>query len=321
MREGLTMPIYISGSVAYDRIMSFPDKFANHILPDKLHILNVCFLVDDLTEKFGGTAGNIAYSLALLQERPTVMASVGSDFDRYEQWFCELGLDLQKLKRVRDVPCASAYITTDLADNQITAFHPGAMEVATYEDVTDFETEQSLAIVSPGNLEDMQNYPRKYKELGIPYIFDPGQNIPAFSGEQLEEMISGSHILVANDYELSLILEATGLSKDALLARTNTLVTTLGEEGALIEQADVEEIRVAAAKPDQVKDPTGAGDAFRAGFIKGLVQGETLEISAQMGSSCASFCVERSGTQAHSFTPESFWERYASNFGPIRKNQ
>lgn len=309
------MPIYVSGSVAYDRIMSFPDNFANHILPDKLHILNVCFLVDELTEKFGGTAGNIAYSLALLGENPTVLASVGSDFDRYEKWFQELGLDTGGLNKIHDVPCASAYITTDQADNQITAFHPGAMEKSTYEDFTDFETRNSLAVVSPGNLQDMQNYPRKYREMGIPYIFDPGQNIPAFNGEQLEEMIAGSHILIANDYELSLIMQATGLSKVQILQKTDVLVTTLGEDGAVIEQGEAEAIRVAAAKPEQVQDPTGAGDAFRSGLIKGLVQGEDLESAAKMGSTCASFCVECAGTQAHSFTQQAFWERYRASFG------
>ena len=308
------MPLYISGSVAYDRIMSFPDKFANHILPDKIHILNVCFLVNELQEKFGGTAGNIAYSLALLGERPTVLASVGSDFERYERWFRELGLDLQGIQYVSEVPCASAYITTDQADNQITAFHPGAMETSTYQKHTSLETSNSLAIVSPGNLEDMQNYPRRYKELGIPYIFDPGQNIPAFSGAQLEEMISGSRILIANDYELSLIMEATGYDKNQLLEKTGALVTTLGEEGAIIEQANGETRRIPAAKPKQVKDPTGAGDAFRSGLIKGLAQGEDLEVSGKMGATCASFCVECSGTQAHSFYQDSFWERYKTNF-------
>jgi len=309
------MSIYISGSLAYDRIMNFPDKFANHILPDKLHILNVCFLVNELKEKFGGTAGNIAYSLALLGERPTVLASVGSDFDRYEKWFRELGIGLEGVKKVPEVHSASAYITTDLADNQITAFHPGAMDTSTSDDFARFETEDSLAIVSPGNLEDMQSYPRKYKQAGIPYIFDPGQNIPAFTGEQLEEMITGSHILIANDYELSLIMQATGLSKDQLLQKTDALVTTLGEEGSLIEQAERETIRVPAVRAAEVKDPTGAGDAFRAGLIKGLVQGEGLESSAKIGANCASFCVEHVGTQDHSFDQHEFWQRYRANFG------
>ena len=309
------MSIYISGSLAYDRIMNFPDKFANHILPDKLHILNVCFLVNELKEKFGGTAGNIAYSLALLDERPTVLASVGSDFDRYEMWFQELDISLEGVKKVPEVHSASAYITTDLADNQITAFHPGAMDTPTSEDFTSFETKDSLAIVSPGNLEDMQNFPRKYKQTGIPYIFDPGQNIPAFSGQQLEEMITGSKILIANDYELSLIMQETGLQKEELLKRTNALVTTLGEDGSIIEQTDMETIRVPAVRAAEVKDPTGAGDAFRAGLIKGLVQGEGLENSAKIGANCASFCVEHVGTQDHSFDQHEFWQRYRGNFG------
>ncbi len=308
------MPIYISGSMAYDRIMSFPDKFANHILPDKLHILNVCFLVNDLEEKFGGTAGNIAYSLSLLEESPTVLASVGSDFDRYERWFRRMGIDLEGMKKVSDQATASAYITTDRADNQITAFHPGAMEISTHGENTSLETRNSLAIVSPGNLEDMQSYPRKYRELGIPYIFDPGQNIPAFSGEQLLEMITGSEVLIANDYELSLILEAVNMDKEEVLKRTGAIVTTLGEEGSLIERNGAEAVRVPAAKPEVVKDPTGAGDAFRAGLIKGLVQGESLEKSAELGATCASFCVEQMGTQAHSFDLDAFWKRYKQNF-------
>lgn len=222
------MHIYISGSLAFDRIMNFPDKFSNHILPEKIHILNVCFLVQDLKEKFGGTAGNIAYSLALLQEKPTILATAGSDFARYANWLKDLGIDLQAIDIKEEVPTASAYITTDYEDNQITAFNPGAMNYSTYQYQNGFE-EQSIAIVSPGNLEDMQNYPRIYREQGIPYILDPGQNITAFSGEQLLDMINGSKILIANDYEISLITEATNSSKSQLLDKTEYIVTTLGE--------------------------------------------------------------------------------------------
>lgn len=311
------MTIYVSGSIAYDRIMNFPDKFNNHILPDKLHILNVCFLVNDLQEKFGGTAGNIAYSLALLQERPEVLASVGNDFGRYEQWFRELGIKLDSIVKIEDVPTASAYITTDEADNQITAFNPGAMAYPTHHYIQNLDTQGSLAIVAPGNLEDMQVYPSKYREWGIPYIFDPGQNIPAFSGEQLREMISGSSALIANDYELSLILQSTGLSQEALLEMTGLTVTTLGEAGARIEKNDGTDFRISAAQIESPKDPTGAGDAFRAGFIKGLIQNRTLKEAAQMGATSASFCVECFGTQAHSFTLGQFWDRYEASFGPI----
>lgn len=307
------MNIYVSGSIAYDRIMDFPDKFSNHLLPDKLHIINVCFLVNDLEEKFGGTAGNIAYSLSLLQERPIVLASVGSDFDRYKKWMQKYGLSLQGVRLVEDVPTASAYITTDQADNQITVFNPGAMNYSTNGTVPDFETHKSIAIVSPGNLDDMQEYPKIYKKKGIPYIFDPGQNIPAFSVEQLKEMISGSRVLIANEYELNLIMQATGLDQGQLLGLTKAIVTTLGEQGARISENGKEQ-DVPAVKVKNPVDPTGAGDAFRSGFIKGLCMSKDLIDSAKMGSVCASFCVEQMGTQAHYFTLEDFWKRYEETF-------
>ncbi len=306
------MAIYISGSLAYDRIMNFPDKFSNHILPEKIHVLNVCFLVSDLEEKFGGTAGNIAYSLSLLEEKPTILATSGHDFDRYGNWLQEHGISMEKIDTVQEVPTASAYITTDYDDNQITAFNPGAMNYSTYQNNSNLET-QSLAIVSPGNLEDMQHYPAMYKELAIPYIFDPGQNIPAFSGDQLLEMITGSKMLIANDYELSLITESTNCSKKELLERTEYIVTTLGEEGARIDSSkwNAEVPAVGDVKPI---DPTGAGDAFRSGLIKGLCLNKELQEAAKMGATCASFCVEHKGTQEHKFTWEQFWNRHRANF-------
>ena len=306
------MAIYISGSMAYDRIMNFPDRFSNHILPEKIHILNVCFLVNDLEEKFGGTAGNIAYSLSLLEEKPSILATAGSDFDRYADWLKKHGISTEGIERIQDVPTASAYITTDHDDNQITAFNPGAMNYCTYDKNKDLE-KQSIAIVSPGNLEDMQNYPERYKELGIPYIFDPGQNIPAFSGEQLLQMITGSKILIANDYELSLITEATGCSKNELLDKTEYIVTTLGEQGARIDSKDGE-CEIPAVQDVKPLDPTGAGDAFRAGLIKGLCLEKDLEEAAKMGATCASFSVEHKGTQEHEFTLNAFWERFQANF-------
>ncbi|MCF8108400.1 MAG: carbohydrate kinase family protein [Desulfohalobiaceae bacterium] len=303
------MNIYISGSLAYDRIMSFPDRFSNHILPDKLHILNVCFLVNDLSEKFGGTAGNIAYSLGLLEESPVVLATAGSDFERYRQWLEQRNVDLQGVKVVTDQPCASAYITTDQADNQITAFNPGAMNIPTNGEYRSLIQKEGLGIVSPGNLEDMEQYPRIYRELDMPYIFDPGQNIPAFSGEQLKTMIQGSFMLIANDYELSLIMESTGLDTKGLLDLTQTIVTTLGEEGSLIQQKD-QKWRVPALKVQHPLDPTGCGDAFRSGLLKGLSEKRDLAEAARMGATCASFCVEHNGTQEHVFTLPEFWQRH-----------
>ncbi len=303
------MNIYISGSLAYDRIMSFPDRFANHILPEKLHILNVCFLVNDLSEKFGGTAGNIAYSLGLLEESPLLLATAGHDFEGYRQWLEERNVDLQGVKVVTDLPCASAYITTDQADNQITAFNPGAMNIPTNGEHRSLIRKEGLGIVSPGNLEDMEKYPEIYREVGMPYIFDPGQNIPAFSGEQLRTMIQGSFMLIANDYELSLIMESTGLDTKGLLDLTQAIVTTLGEEGSLIQQKD-QKWRVPALKVQHPLDPTGCGDAFRSGLLKGLSEKRDLAEAARMGATCASFCVEHNGTQEHFFTLSEFWRRH-----------
>lgn len=307
------MTVYISGSLAYDRIMNFSDRFANHILPDKLHILNVCFLVNGLEEKFGGTAGNIAYSLALLGESPIILATAGNDFARYQQWLEKNGLPLDGIKLVTDLPTAGAYITTDQADNQITAFNPGAMTVPTYGQFTVQGGGDVLAIVSPGNLEDMQRYPVIYRDLGIPFIFDPGQNTPAFSGEELKEMIRGSAYLVVNDYELSLIEQRTGLEQQDLLQLTEIIVATLGEKGALVISKDGED-KIPAVKVQQALDPTGAGDAFRAGFIKGLILNKDILTAAKMGAVSASFCVECKGTQEHIFTQEAFWARYNQTY-------
>jgi adenosine kinase len=304
------MNIYISGSLAYDRIMSFPDRFANHLLPEKLHILNVCFLVNDLSEKFGGTAGNIAYSLGLLEESPLVLAAAGSDFDGYRRWLEQRHVDLQGVKVVPDLPCASAYITTDQADNQITAFNPGAMNIPTNGEYRSLIHKEGLGIVSPGNLEDMEQYPRIYRSLGMPYILDPGQNIPAFSGEQLRDMISGAFMLIANDYELSLIMESTGLDTPGLLELCTSLITTLGEEGSLVQQKD-QQWRVPSVKVKHPLDPTGCGDAFRSGLLKGLSEKRELVEAARMGATCASFCVEHNGTQEHVFTLPEFWRRHA----------
>lgn len=309
------MPILVSGSLAYDRIMDFPGRFADHILPDKLHILNVCFMVNGLTEKFGGTAGNIAYNLALLGERPLILATAGKDFDSYEHWLRKQGLPLSGVRRIPEEFTASAYITTDLSDNQITGFNPGAMKYRSLYPFDGIEPTETLAIVAPGNLEDMLSYSQLYKERGVPYIFDPGQSIPAWSGDRLVEMLTGAQLLVSNDYELELIMKATGLDKNQILHRTGTVITTLGEHGAMICTRDGE-TRVPAVPVTQVADPTGAGDGFRAGLIKGMVMGKGLELAARLGVTCAAYPVECQGTQEHTFTLEEFWQRYTSHFGP-----
>ncbi len=310
------MQIFISGSLAYDRIMDFPGKFSDHILPDKIHILNVCFTVNSLQEKFGGTAGNIAYGLALLGERPLVLATAGKDFDEYETWLRKNQLSLQGIRRIADEFTAGAYITTDKADNQITEFNPGAMKYPSLFNFDGVARDKAVAIVSPGNLEDMLTYTRTYKEKKIDYIMDPGQSIPALSAEQLIEMLTGSSLLVSNDYELEMIMQASGFNKAQIMERTKAIVTTLGENGSLVCERDQEE-NIPAARTCRVMDPTGAGDAYRAGLIKGLVLEKSLSYAARMGAVCAGFSVECYGTQEHTFSEEEFWVRYQENFGDM----
>lgn len=308
------MKILVSGSLAYDRIMDFPGKFSDHILPDKIHVLNVCFTVNGLQEKFGGTAGNIAYSLALLGEQPVILATAGKDFDRYEAWLQGHQLSLAGIRRVEEPLTAGAYITTDQADNQITGFNPGAMKYPSLFEFDGMDPQKTLAIVAPGNLEDMLTYTRRCKERKIAYIFDPGQSIPALSADQLVEMLTGSRLLVSNDYELEMIMRATGLEKAQLLQRAGGIITTVGEDGSLVCTQD-EEIKIPAARAARVVDPTGAGDAYRAGLIKGLVLGTSLADAARTGGVCASYAVECYGTQEHIFSEEDFWARYEKNFG------
>jgi len=308
------MKILVSGSVAYDRIMDFPGKFADHILPEKIHILNVCFVVDSLKEKFGGTAGNIAYNLALLGEKPLVLAAAGKDFERYEAWLSKHGLPLSGIRYIEEELTAGAYITTDMSGNQITGFNPGAMKYPSLQQFEGLNPRETLAIVAPGNVEDMITYSRSYKQDKIPYIFDPGQQISVLSGEQLVEMVTGSELLISNDYELEMIIQATGLGKDDLLERTKAIISTLGENGSLLRSQE-DEVAIHAAKALQVVDPTGAGDAYRAGLIKGLVMGKELAEAARMGTTCASYAVECYGTQEHSFTNEGFWARHLATFG------
>lgn len=309
------MQILVSGSLAYDRIMDFPGKFADHILPDKIHVLNVCFTVNSLKEKFGGTAGNIAYSLTLMGERPLILAAAGKDFGRYEAWLKGHALSLKGIRRVQEQLTAGAYITTDQADNQITGFNPGAMNYPSLFEFDGIDSEGTLAIIAPGNLEDMLTYTRKCRERNIDYIFDPGQSIPALSGERLVEMLTGCRLLISNDYELEMIMRGTGLEKAQIVACTGGVITTLGEDGARVCTQE-EDVAIPAAPAARVVDPTGAGDAYRAGLIKGLVVGKSLLDAARVGAVSASYAVECHGTQEHTFSDEDFWARYEQSFGP-----
>jgi adenosine kinase len=302
------MHIIISGSLAYDRIMSFPGHFSDHILPDKIHVLNVCFQVNGMKEKYGGTAGNIAYSLALMGERPTISATIGQDYARYFEWLAKNGISTELIRIIKEEFTAGAYITTDLADNQITGFNPGAMQYPAGFDFDNLKPDDALFIVSPGNMDDMIHYPAACRERGIDYIFDPGQSLPVWDAKDLLNAIKGSRILIANDYEVELIVNKIERTRTELLAITGAIITTLGEAGSQVLTANGE-IHIPAAKNRQVLDPTGAGDAYRAGLASGLARGLDIVQGAKMGSVCASFAVECYGTQEHTFTADEFTER------------
>jgi adenosine kinase len=311
-----SMAIYLSGSLAYDRIMDFPGKFSDHILPDKIHILNVCFTVNGMVEKFGGTAGNVAYSLSLLNEKPIILATVGKDYERYFDWLRRHDIPLEGIKIISEEFTAGAYITTDRADNQITGFNPGAMKYQSQYTFRSADPENSLCLIAPGNLRDMVEYADICKRKGIKYICDPGQSLTGWEGKPLAEWIDGSMMLISNDYELELIMKITGMDKKGLLRLTKTIITTLGEKGSLISIPE-DTMRVPAAEIHNVVDPTGAGDAFRAGLIKGLVMGRDIVATARMGAVAAAYTVEKYGTQEHHYSYEDFWERYRTNFGEI----
>jgi adenosine kinase len=306
------MDIIVSGSLAYDRIMNFPGYFSDHILPEKVHVLNVCFQIDGITEKFGGTAGNIAYALTLLGEKPEISATLGQEEHKYLEWLKKNGISSDNIKIIKDEFTASAYITTNKADNQITGFNPGAMNYSSSLEFDNLNPKETIVIVAPGNLEDMLNYPRLCKARGIDYIFDPGQSIPMLEPEDLVQAIDGCRIMISNDYELDLILNKTGLKKEALLEHAKTIIVTMGELGSRISTINGE-IKIPAARAKIVRDPTGAGDSYRGGMIRGLVCGKDVEESARMGSVCASFSVECYGTQEYTFSPEEFNERLALN--------
>jgi adenosine kinase len=309
------MNIYISGSLAYDRIMDFPGRFSDHILPDKLHILNVCFTVNGMVEKFGGTAGNVAYSLSLLGERPVVVATIGRDYATYFSWLKKNGIPLEGIRIIEEEFTAGAYITTDMADNQITGFNPGAMKHRAGYSIEKAEGD-SICLIAPGNLADMTGYAVDCREKGIPYICDPGQSLTQWDGKTLREWIKGSVMLITNDYELELVLKMTGEDKKGLLGLTGTLITTLGEKGSLLSSAD-SDLPIPAAKVKDVVDPTGAGDAYRSGLLKGLAAGKDALTSAKMGTVAAAYAVEKYGTQEHGFSYEGFARRYRENFGEI----
>ena len=308
------MDILVSGSMAYDRIMDFNGMFSEHILPDQLDNINVSFTVNSLTENFGGTAGNIAYSLSLLGEEPRIVATIGQDYHRYFEWLKQIGVSTSDIRIVDEELTAGAYITSDTASNQITGFNPGAMKQQSGFDFSSVNPNDCLAIVAPGNLGDMVDYTAEHEKRGIYSNFDPGQSLPASQPEALATAISQSKMLVCNDYEMELISNTTGMSRDQVAKTVETIVVTKGGDGCdIITTTGTVSVPVVPAA-DAV-DPTGAGDAFRGGLIKGLISDLPIERAVQMGNVAGHYAVRVLGTQQHSFTEDEFYSKLSENFG------
>lgn len=315
--------ITVTGSLAFDHIMDYQGKFSDHIMPDKIHTLNLSFLVNTLKKQRGGTAGNIAYNLALLKLPVAILATVGHDFWEYGEFLKDSGVDLSQIKIV-DSLTSSAFIMTDLGNNQITAFYAGAMNDAASLSIKKNNTE--LVVVSPNDPQAMVKFAKQCQDLHIPYMLDPGMQLPSLDPKDLRDMVNGATILIGNDYEVSLLKEKTGLNEQQLLSQVKILITTLGEKGSIIQSNDLSDSpsrsqgppgrwSIPAAKPNEVVDPTGAGDAYRAGFLAGYLRGFDLKACGQMGAMAACYTVEKYGTTSHKFSIEEFCQRYRENFG------
>jgi len=303
----------ICGSVAYDTLMVFEDRFKAHILPDKIHILNVSFLVPRMRREFGGCAGNIAYNLKLLGETGLPMATVGKDFDAYGQWMQRTGVPSDHIKAIATEHTAQAFITTDLDNNQITAFHPGAMQFSHENRVADAK-HITLGIVAPDGRAGMIQHAAEFAAARVPFIFDPGQGLPMFSGPELRAFIKQASWLTVNDYEWQMVQEKTGAAAKELARDLRGLIVTRGAEGSVIYAAG-REIAIPAAKPSAVVDPTGCGDAYRAGLLYGLMHALDWETTGRIASLCGALKIECQGTQNHTFTRREFETRYKESFG------
>lgn len=306
------MTALICGSYAFDHIMVFPDRFKNHILPDKIHMLNVSFLVPDMRREFGGCAGNIAYTLNLLGGDVMPMATIGSDFSPYAKWMDKCGISQKYLTEIDASYTGQAFITTDQDDNQITAFHPGAMNESHQNKVSDAEG-VTIGIVSPDGRDGMIEHARQFEEAGIPFIFDPGQGMPMFGKEDLKTFLKQATWLTVNDYEMQMLLDKTGMSPAEIAAQVEALIITRGGEGAEIVTND-KNIMIPAVTAKELNDPTGCGDAFRSGLLYGLMHNFDWEITGRIASLLGSIKIEHHGTQNHQFTMDDFKARFESVF-------
>lgn len=309
------MSTVVTGSIAYDYLMSFPGKFTEHFLPEHMNRVSLSFLVDSMDKRRGGCAPNIAYTLALLGERPRLMGTAGQDFDDYRRWLEAAGVDTSLVKQVGDKFTASFFCSTDVDSNQIASFYTGAMANAAELSFRE-AVGCTMAIISPNDPGAMVQYAEECRTLGIPFIWDPGQQCARMSGHELADGLRGSAITICNDYELQLILQKTGLDEDAVVSRTGALVVTRGEHGSTV-RSGATVVSVPAVSPHRIVDPTGVGDAFRGGLLKGLAMAAPLEVSCRLGSVAATYALEHLGGQSHAYTWEEFKERYERHFGPL----
>jgi adenosine kinase len=311
------MRIVVTGSLAYDYIMDFPGHFKDHILPDKAHMLTVSFLVDSMRRMRGGVAGNIAYSLALLGERPLVVASAGQDFGEYREWMERQGIDTSGIVETEDDFTASCFINTDKSNNQIVAFYTGAMAQAKNLSLLDLGlTADDLVVISPTDPEAMSRYADECRQLGVPFLFDPGKQTPRLEGEQILAGMTGASVLIGNDYEFAMLAQKTGRTEEELISAAPLTVVTRGEQGSTIyAETDGQEVNIPIAPVTDVVDPTGAGDAYIAGLVFGLARRFPLEVVGRIAALTAAYAIEQRGCQEHHFTPAEFAERYANVFG------
>jgi adenosine kinase len=305
----------VTGSIAYDYLMSFPGKFTEHFLPEHFKRVSLSFLVDSMDKRRGGCAPNIAYTLALLGEKPRLMATAGQDFGDYRHWLEAAGIDTSLVKDVPDKFTASFFCSTDTANNQIASFYTGAMAHAAE---LSFRSagHVDMAIISPNDPAAMTQYAEECRTLGVPFIFDPGQQCARMSGEELTDGLNGASILIVNDYELELLRQKTKLDDDGILDRANALVVTRGEHGSSVIRR-TGRLDVAAVMPTRIADPTGVGDAYRGGFMKGLAKGASDEVCARLGSVAAAYALEHLGGTNHAYTFAEFQARYEEHFGKL----
>jgi adenosine kinase len=309
------MSTIVTGSIAFDYLMSFPGKFTEHFLPEHMNRVSLSFLVDSMDKRRGGCAPNIAYTLALLGERPRLMATAGQDFDDYRRWLEAAGVDTSLVRQVPDKFTASFFCSTDSESNQIASFYTGAMANAAE---LSFRTIDGcrMVILSPNDPAAMVQYAEECRTLRIPFIWDPGQQCARMNGDELRAGLQGSAIVICNDYELELIRQKTGLDEDGILALTGALIVTRGEQGSTA-RFDAREVAVPAVPPHRLVDPTGVGDAFRGGLLKGLAMGADLEICCRLGSLAATYALEHLGGQSHAYTWDEFYTRYRTHFGEL----